>query len=87
MGEPTLVCEIPEPMHLSPSASGLFAPDEEFKKCQAALSSFSKLSWPTSLWEGDDTVWRQQKTARADSIRQMETKHNLLKREAASDFL
>ena len=53
----------------------------------AALSSFAKLSWPTSLWEGDDTVWRQQKTARADSIRQMETKHNLLKREAASDFL
>ena len=74
------MCEIPEPMHLSPSASGLFAPDEEFKKCQAALSSFAKLSWPTSLWEGDET-------ARADSIRQMETKHNLLKREAASDFL
>ena len=52
------MCEIPEPMHLSPSASGPFAPDEEFKKCQAALSSFAKLSWPTSLWEGDDTVWR-----------------------------
>lgn len=62
------MCEIPEPVHLSPSASGLLAPDEEFKKCQAALSSFTKLSWPTSLWEGDDTVWRRQKTPRADYL-------------------
>lgn len=33
-----------------------------------SLPPCAQLSWPTSLWEENDIVWRQQKIPRAESL-------------------